>query len=204
MGRPLSKYSAKATGRTERKVQVTVTDEVWDKFCENVATTGLIYQSAERAGVEYSTTLAHAKKHKGRGEQLDIAKAAFRDKLEREALRRAAEGVGRPVFQKGQRAMDIVTDAEGNVVYEDDGTTPKTKPAVVQEYSDRLMELVLKRHIPEYREKQQMDVNVSGGVLVLAAQAPASAEAWVKEHGDQTISADVKHPMIEGTATPTD
>jgi hypothetical protein len=58
-------------------------------------------------------------------------------KLEREAFRRGVEGwVERGVFDKdGRRPGDVVR------------------------YSDRMLELALKRHIPEYRERAELDVN---------------------------------------------
>lgn len=60
-------------------------------------------------------------------------------KLEREAFRRAVEGwVERGVFDKnGNRVGDVVR------------------------FSDRMLELALKRHIPEYREKAELDINAN-------------------------------------------
>lgn len=72
-------------------------------------------------------------------------------RLEAEAVRRAVEGVERGVFQKGTRAVDH------------DG-----KPATVTEYSDRLLEVLMRSRISRYSEKRQVEVNVNHGVQRLS------------------------------------
>lgn len=64
-------------------------------------------------------------------------------RLEREAFRRAAEGTERGIFQRGQRVIDF------------DG-----KPATEREYSDRLLEVLLRARLPQrYADKRQVEVN---------------------------------------------
>lgn len=46
--------------------------------------------------------------------------------------------------------------SQGKVVYGPDG-----KPATYREKSDRLLELLLKARLPEFRDKQSIDMNVS-------------------------------------------
>lgn len=67
----------------------------------------------------------------------------YRDALVQEAHRRAVDGVPEPVYYMGAR------------VKEKDG-----KNAVVLKYSDRMLELLLKRHIPEFRDRSTVDSTV--------------------------------------------
>ena len=50
-----------------------------------------------------------------------------------------------------------------------------------REYPIRLIELELKKHDDGYRDKREISMNISGGVLV--APAGISIEEWEKEHG---------------------
>jgi len=61
-------------------------------------------------------------------------------------------------------------DGKGNVI----DTT--------REYPIRLIELELKKHDDGYRDKREISMNISGGVLV--APAGISIEEWEKKHGE--------------------
>lgn len=91
----------------------------------------------------------------------DIAKQEYRDVIAKEVYRRAVEGVQEPVI---------------GGVFKDEVVIEVTK------YSDRLLELEAKRVDPSYRERQQVDMNVSGGVMILNAQ-PTSEEEWGNQYG---------------------
>jgi hypothetical protein len=45
-----------------------------------------------------------------------------------------------------------------------------------------MLELLIKRHDPAFREKVDVDATVSGGVLIVSK--PPSEEDWLKEHDD--------------------
>ena len=98
--------------------------------------------------------------------------------LEQEATRRAVQGVQRLKFHNGQ----VVMVPTGKMVQAKDGAeVPEMVPYVEHEYSDRLLELLLKRHFPaEYREKLA-DVNVtanaSASVTVTSDDELASFQA---------------------------
>lgn len=55
------------------------------------------------------------------------------------------------------------------------------------DYPIRLIELELKKHDEGYRDKRDVNMNVSGGVLI--APAEMSIEDWEKEHGE-TVDAE--------------
>jgi hypothetical protein len=69
------------------------------------------------------------------------------DRLEAEARRRAVEGIERLVFYQGQ----VVVDKKG-------------KPIIIREYSDRLLETMLKAKRPEqYRDNAHVEHTGPGG-----------------------------------------
>ncbi len=52
-----------------------------------------------------------------------------------------------------------------------------------RKYSDRCLEMGLKRFAPEYREKMQVDATISGGVLVVGSKM--SEDEWRKKYGGE-------------------
>jgi hypothetical protein len=81
----------------------------------------------------------------------DEAEEIATDALEAEARRRALEGVPRPLVSSGK----LVRDDGGAVVY-------------VREYSDRLLEILLKAHRPgKFRERPEARSELSGPVTLL-------------------------------------
>lgn len=88
---------------------------------------------------------------------LDWAMALYRDAIMDEIDRRGRRGVEKPVWYKGEEV--------GTEVH----------------YSDRLLEFHAKRHMPEYRDRQEAkDVTVSAVVVV--GPAPVSADDWLDEN----------------------
>jgi hypothetical protein len=136
-----------------------------ERYLRVFADTGRRYQAAAAAGISGETARLHRKTDKAFDEACKEAFGAFQDKLEQEIYRRAVDGVDEPVFQKGQLVG---------------------KKRV---YSDGLMQMLVKRFIPEYRDKQQVDMNVKGGVLVVGKQDQTEAE-WLAKYGGDECSTD--------------
>lgn len=84
------------------------------------------------------------------------AKVASVDALEQEARRRAIEGVERHKFHKGQPIMRTIVLP--------DGKTAKVH-YVEREYSDRMLEVLLKANMPE-KYKDRTAVDHSGGITL--------------------------------------
>lgn len=74
-------------------------------------------------------------------------------------------------------------DRQGNIVSEE------------TVYPIRLIELELKKHDDGYRDKREVNMNVTGGVLV-APPEMKSIEDWQKQFGDKMIEGDVT-PVME-------
>ncbi len=133
------------------------------RFLRNYAATGLVYVSCQAAGVSEETVRAYTRDNiEGFADDYATAKGMYRDSLEAEIHRRAVLGVEEPIIG-GKDRDEIVT--------------------TVQRYSDRLLEFHAKRHIAEYREKSQIDVNVKSGVIALQAPA-ANMEDWEAQNKD--------------------
>ena len=93
------------------------------------------------------------------------AQAAANEVLEAEARRRAVAGTERMKFYKGEPIID-----------------PRTgEPYIEHEYSDRLLELAMKAHLPEkYIERQKIEqTNVGGDIIPPASEALLSDPAVI-------------------------
>lgn len=133
---------------------------------EAYAELGTVANAARAAGVCPQTITNHMKLDPEFLEGMQIAQGEFRDKLEREAYRRAVEGWEEPVFS--QRLG--------------------TQIGTVRRYSDGLLQFIMKKWMPEYREKVQADVNITGGVLVLAEARASSEEEFEARFKDATYT----------------
>lgn len=128
-------------------------------YLEAVSKLGVIMRAVDQVpGLSWATVQHWRRKDPDFEARLRDARGAFSERLETEAVRRATLGVEEPVFYKGNQV------------------------ATVRKPSDRLLELLLKKHNPEFRDKVTADVNVRGGVLVVPGVAP-SIEDWSEETG---------------------
>ena len=151
------------------------TPEVAERFLEHVRKTGRKHEAAQVSGVSYDCIRVYINKNINEmADRTEAAMADYREAIEAEIHRRAIEGVPEPIIG-GKDRDEIVT--------------------YVQRYSDRLLEFHAKRHIPEYRSAQQIDLNVRGGVIAVPAQAP-SMDAWIQAAGEAAL------PTIDLTPEP--
>jgi len=142
----------KSTPRKPRKL--------WRKaFLEALAKTGNVREAAELADVDRSRVHRLRESSPAFAAAWDRAVEDAADVLEREAVRRAVEGVDEPVIYKGELCGTWV-DGQGRVVAKD---TPGAVlvPLTVKRYSDALLQTLLRAAKPEkYRERQD---HTSGG-----------------------------------------
>lgn len=141
-----------------------VTTEMIELYLEHLGNTGLHYRSASTSRLSYHwIKRLRADEDFVRWEEEAMEK--YRDSIVEEAHRRAVFGVDEPIIGGKDKDQIITT---------------------VRRYSDRLMEILLKRHIPEFREKWEGEVKVTGGVLV-APVAPANVADWIARHSGQSL-----------------
>ena len=138
--------------------QVKFTAAARKRFLEVLRETGLFCRAAEAVNMNPESIRLRRKADPELEADCQLSLECFRETLEAEIFRRGVSGTDKPVFYQGVECGSI------------------------REYSDRLLELMAKRHIPEYRDKGQVDLNVSGGVLVVPSEATTSKE-WEDEHG---------------------
>jgi hypothetical protein len=129
-------------------------------FLRILAQTCNVGKAAEACGYTNSVTMnrmRHADPEFAKA--WDEALAAGVDVLEREAYRRAVEGIDKPRAYKGE------------IMYYE------------REYSDTLLLRLLKAHSPERfgdNTKNQTDININTGVVILPAKI-ADADEWEKQ-----------------------
>lgn len=137
-------------------------------FLKRLSETGRLMASCQDAGIPWGAMDRARKQDRKLAADCEEAMEIYKDTLRAEIHRRGVEGVPKPIYYKGARI--------------DQGESV--------EYSDRLLEMLTKRHCPEFREKVSVDHNVSGGVLVLGGTME-SIDDWTKKHGG-TIDVDSK------------
>lgn len=142
-------------------------EEGFPLFLASLAEIGRKTEAARIAGINYTTLMRRSKKDSSIDEAVDHAMEIYRDTLRAEVHRRGVKGIDEPLHYRGE-----LTGAH------------------IKKYDNRLLELELKRHCPEYREKVNVDHAVSGGVLVLGGTM-ATIEGWADKHGG-VIDVEVK------------
>jgi hypothetical protein len=141
-----------------RKAPVVFTPERRLKFLEHLEKHGLTTAAADHACVSRHTIYRTIEEDSQFAADYEDARARHTEAMEAEGFRRAKDGVLRDRYYKDQ--------------------------VVGQErvYSDRLLELVLKAKCG-WTEKQEVDVAIAGGVLVVGPLAdPNDPEAWRRRH----------------------
>lgn len=140
------------------------TDELKQRYIVLLSQYGIKYKCAKGVGVSPVTVRLHVRKDEEFSEACDIAMEIWRDSLEETVVDRAVHGWDEPVFSQKLG----------------------TQIGTIKKFDNRLLELLVKRHIPAFREKQQVDVNITGGVLVAPAASP-SGQDWEKKHRGDVI-----------------
>lgn len=152
-----------------------VTPDSLCKFLEAYMDCGHKAKSALVAGLSYSSILKAEKDDPDFAAEVEQAHELFTAKLSDAAYKAAVSGWKKPIF-----------DAKGNHVGDE------------WKFSERILELLLKRHDPNFRDKVEVDQKVSGGVLVV--QAPAlTMDDWKKQ---VAAARGVQRELIDATATP--
>lgn len=115
-------------------------------FLRELRRRGNVSDAARKAGIGRQTAYDWRAAEDGFAAAWDEALETAIDTLESEAWRRAREGTKRPII--------------GRIAKDEDGilTDDKGRPLYLHEYSDSLMQFLLKAHRPQkYRERIQID-----------------------------------------------
>lgn len=141
-----------------RKVQSRADERTKVTYLNHLALTGRIGESCRLANISMET-MRYLRIHDPEfAEMHEEAMETFRDSIDEEITTRAITGRERPVYQQGELVGYVV------------------------ERSDRMLELLAKRHIPAYSETMTVNNNHSGGVMVIPQQAMNDRE-WEEQEG---------------------
>jgi hypothetical protein len=133
---------------------------------------GVVSYAARTARIARETAHRWRREDETFAQQFAEARADAADKLEREAMRRAVEGIDRPVIHRGQLSSAWI-DENGQYVPEGSPNASGVVPLTMKEYSDTLLIFLLKAACPEkYRDRYYRGVP-SGRVPSSAGDAPS-------------------------------
>lgn len=135
---------------------VKFTPEVVTSILNSIARCGVISQALQAHGLSATGWLRFKSTRPQIEDLVKKAMAVYADRIESAIHTRAIEGWLEPVYFMG------------------------TVVGFKRKFSDSLLELHAKRHIKEYRDKSSLDVQVSGGALVVPAPA-MDADAWLED-----------------------
>ena len=147
-------------------------DDAKQRYLDHYSEYGRKGQAAKCAGVHSHTVIEHMEMDPDFQMAVEEARGAYRDKVMEHAQTLIFEGVEVKRYT-----------ARGELI--------ETR----KEYPIRLIELELKRVEPGYREKQTLDLNTKGGVMV--APAEISPEDWIKQQEELNQSKGA--PIIDVT-----
>lgn len=141
----------------------------------NIRCTGALQLSSREAGVSPSTVRSHLTTDPVFKAAYDEAMNDFKEHVETEIYRRAISGWDEEVYQQGEYV----------------GT--------IRKFDSRLLELLAKRHIPEYKEKFEVQHHLPPGTLVVPIKQ--SEEEWMKDVSEAEI---VEEPVPEVLPSPSE
>lgn len=167
-------------GNVKKRIRLTkggFCDEKKRIFLSIYSRTNRMKESASLAGVSMGTVREHIKTDTDFGEAVLEAEQSYRDHVVAHIQDLCFNGVERKTY-----------DRNGNLVSEE------------IQYPVKLIEMEAKRVEPGYRDKQQVDVNHTGGVLV-APSSLGSIEEWEQKFGNKTI--DASYEEVQSLPSPT-
>lgn len=148
-----------------------------ERFLQLLAESGRPLAAAEGAGLSLYT-IKRLRKDDGDFDEMCMeAQQKFSESLEEECYNRAVVGWDEPVFS--QKTGDHIGD--------------------IHRKDSRLLELMLKKNIREYRDRVEGEIKVTGGVLV-APMAMPTEEDWGKRFEGQKV--DIVEQRQEPIVTP--
>lgn len=156
--------------RRLQQAKIKFDDEAKEVYLTTLADCGLKGEAARMAGVCQATVGNHLENDEEFAEAVKEAIEEYSDKISATVRRRGSEGILEPVYQKGARVIDYLLNEDGSVAKDPETGEPVLVPATIRKFSDRMLELEAKRVNPGYRDKTQVDMDVTGGVLLVRPQ----------------------------------
>ena len=131
-------------------------------FLASFAQTANFTAACRHAGIDRSTAYRWQEHDETFMLRYQQAEAEANDVIRAAIFRRAIQGIDKPLHYQGR----LVKDENG-------------KPATVKEYSDTLLIFLAKARMPEFRDKQQVELSGQLDINGLAAEADARFSAYL-------------------------
>lgn len=136
--------------RSGQKLTKAERQQVQEKFLKSFAMTANVRAACMAAGISRTTVYEWQEKDETFSLRFKQAELDANDVIRAELFRRAVQGVEKPVVSMGK------------IVYTTD-EKDKPKPLMERVYSDSLLALLAKARMPEFREKQQIEMSGPDG-----------------------------------------
>ncbi len=162
-----------------------------EAFLAAFAETGIITTSAEEAGIDRTTVYEWQEHDERFSLRFNEARERSNDYLRAEIYRRAVEGVEEPLVSNGHLVYEyepLLNDA-GEPLLDDKGKPIMKRSAQIKlrKYSDTLLIFHAKARMPEYREKQQVELSGQLDINGLAAEADARFYSFLAATGATSV-----------------
>lgn len=148
-----------------------------EAFLAAFVETGIITIAAEEAGIDRKTVYDWQEHDEAFGFRFNEARERSNDYLRAEIHRRAVEGVEEPLVSNGHLVYEYepVLTEDGKPVLDEKGKPVMQRGAQLKlrKYSDTLLIFHAKARMPEYRERQQVELSGQLDINGLAAEADA-------------------------------
>lgn len=136
-----------------------------DIFLEEFAVHGNISLACRAASIDRKSVYRWKEKSETFLFRYNFAFEEAKDNIRAEIYRRGHDGVEEPLLSQGQLVYEYepVLDKHGEQVKDEKGKPAwkRGRQMTVRKYSDTLLIFQAKMLMPEYREKQQVDVNTN-------------------------------------------
>lgn len=123
-----------------------------EKFLKSFSMTANVRAACMAAGIDRTLVYQWAEHDEAFSLKFKQAELDANDVVRAELFRRAVQGVEEPVVSMGKL-----------VYVEDEKKKGQMKPLTVRKYSDQLLSLLAKARMPEFRDKQQVEMSGPGG-----------------------------------------
>jgi len=151
------------TWRDKATASLKFTPEVQAVFLTHLARTGRWAHSSRAAGISFETVRRHRDQDKIFGDACEAAIQEYRDHIQEAVYEQGVVGIFQPMFDKDGHLVGWKRIVNGTVLLAE-----------------------ARRVNPEYREKTEVDMNLSGGVVV--APATVTPEQWAKMAAEHAAS----------------
>jgi hypothetical protein len=161
---PLTRTSTRHQGRRMSKPE---REQAQETFLTAYQLNGNIMLSCRRANIDRSTFYQWMEHDETFSIECRQAEKDFADLALAEFRKRAMEGYEKPVISMGRMVFEetpiLNNDGTPKLDSKDHPMMKRGKPLTERVVSDNLLAMLVKRHFPEFRDKQQVELTGSNG-----------------------------------------